>query len=131
VADAVLKPDAPEIWDDSHIAARHNTLQNITALCPEGDITARLKIIGPDTIFSDNDYPDFMVKTSIIIESGMVGVYEWPFDLLEKFYINKGIVIVIFRGYNIDQSDLQNDFYSVQIQPAQQGDTPEPASPAR
>jgi len=117
IADANLNPMAPEDWTDEHILQRHNTLKNITALCPEGDISARIKVIGPYLIEDIPNNFNWMIGTNIEIESGEIGVYEWPYELIEKFKINNGIVTIHFYGFNIEKVDEELDYYIVVINP--------------
>jgi len=75
VADTGLQAAAPEDWTKVHVEQRHNTLKNITALCPEGDITARIISCGPkDTLPPIADPADFEAQTSIEIETGKIGI---------------------------------------------------------
>lgn len=127
VADAGLRPLAPEDWDDGHVQARHNTLENIAALCPEGDITARIYIslgLTEDGLFKDED---FLVETCITVPSGRVGIYEWPFETLEEHAIAPGLCRIRFRGYKTDLTESEDDYYLVEISSAQKDDAPAPA----
>jgi len=116
VADAGLAPDAPVDWTEDHMIQRHNTLKNITALCPEGDITARIFIVGPDeknpTIF---EKPAFEVLTEIEVKSGRLAVLQWPWDLLKEFVVSPGIYQILFRGYALTEVENEKDFYGVLI----------------
>jgi hypothetical protein len=76
VMDAGLDPPAPEEWTDEHVAQRHNTLRHITALCLEGDISARVVSCGPDDNYpAMSDPAEFEVRTEIEVVSGRIGVY--------------------------------------------------------
>ena len=70
IADAGLDPDAPEDWSDLHVEQRFNALRNIVALCPEGDITARIICVPPSQSFRQESQQDFEVTTQITIETG-------------------------------------------------------------
>ena len=50
VADRELEPDTPTKWTDEDVEARHLTLENISALCPESDIDARITSCGPNEL---------------------------------------------------------------------------------
>ena len=115
VADSNLEPLAPEIWTKDDVSRRHNTDKNITALVTDGDITARLIIYGPDNPELDMGKPDFIVETEIDIETGEVGIYEWPFELLEKFKVQNGKLKITFKGYNTKAVENEEDFYTVKI----------------
>jgi len=119
VADSGLSPNAPEEWKDIHVQQRHNTLKNITALCPEGDITARIISCGPqDEMPLLYDVADFEVKTAIEIETGKVGVYGWPWELQDEYVVESGTYNILFTGYATAQVEDEKDYYVVQIQKA-------------
>ncbi|CAN5457356.1 hypothetical protein BH09VER1_BH09VER1_55420 [soil metagenome] len=116
VADSGLEPLAPEDWTDAHLAQRHNTLKHITALCPEGDITARIVSCGPDDIYSEMPDPaEFEVETEIEIASGKIGVYGWPWELKAEYTGTPGIYIIRFRGYALSKVDCEEDYYGLEI----------------
>jgi hypothetical protein len=116
VMDAELYPPAPEEWTDEHVAQRHNTLRHITALCTEGDISARVVSCGPD-----DDYPampdraEFEVRTEIEVVSGRIGVYGWPDELNDEYAVLPGIYTIVFRGYALDKVDSEEDYYGLEI----------------
>jgi hypothetical protein len=119
VADSGLNPKAPEVWTDIHVQQRHNTLKNITTLCPEGDITARIISCGPqDRIPILSDVADFEVNTSIEIETGKVGVYGWPWELQDEYVVESGTYNILFTGYATVQVEDEKDYYLVQMQKA-------------
>jgi hypothetical protein len=115
-ADVDLDPDAPEDWTDAHVAQRHNTLQHIAALCPEGDITARIVSCGPE-----DDYPvmpdpvEFEVQTEIDVASGRLGVFGWPRELEDEYLVEPGLYSIRFRGYALDKIASMQDYYGVEI----------------
>lgn len=116
VADAQLDQDAPEEWTDAHCAQRHNTLQHIAALCPEGDITARIVTCGPDDDYPQMaDPPEFEVRTEIDVHSGKIGVYGWPRDLHDEYAVMPGTYTIFFRGYALAKIDTEQDYYGVEI----------------
>lgn len=122
VADAGLEPDAPEVWNDTHVAQRHNTLQNIVALCPEGDITARVISIGPDEQLPDlDDRLEFEVETAIEVPSGRIGVFGWPWAIQDEYQVDPGTYIVRFFGYALDRAADEEDYYVVQIRVKEAG----------
>jgi hypothetical protein len=116
VADAGLEPAAPEDWNDAHCQQRHNTLQHIAALCPEGDISARIISWGPDDETPPLDDPaEFEVQTQIEVPSGRIGVYGWPWELEDEYNVSPGTYMISFRGYRLDRVEAQEDYYVVQI----------------
>lgn len=116
VADSVLEPLAPEEWNDTHTAQRFNRLENIVALCPEGDITARIISIGPGDEFPVfENKPDFEIEVSIDVPNGKVGIYGWPWEKRNEYEVDPGNVLVRFFGYAIDRVKEEEDFYVVQV----------------
>jgi hypothetical protein len=116
VADVGLDPDAPEDWTDDHCTQRHNTLQHITALCPEGDITARVISCGPDDVYPEMpDTAEFEVETEIEVKSGKIGVFGWPRELEDEYPVEPGIYRILFRGYALAKIASQEDYYGVEI----------------
>ena len=116
VADAGIDPDAPEDWTDEHIAQRHNTLRNITALCPEGDITARIIACGPDDGAPPLQHPsEFEVETVIEVPTGKIGVYGWPRELFDEYTVEPGTYSIFFTGHALDRVDDEEDYYVVRI----------------
>lgn len=116
VADAGLMPPAPEDWTDTHIQQRHNTLQHITALCPEGDVSARIVSCGPEDPEPEvAGSRDFEVETAIEIKTGRIGVFEWPAEPQDEYTVPPGIYRIVFRGYDIAKVDSEEDFYVVLI----------------
>lgn len=115
VADAVLKPSPPVEWTEEHIKQRFNALQSIVALCPEGDISARVICVPPGESFEACKEPDFVVTTVILIESGDIGIYEWPLDPIEEFRVSPGVYTIQFMGFNTDKVESEQDFYTVEI----------------
>ena len=118
VADAGLEPLAPEEWTDKHIKQRFNSLKNIVALCTEGDITARIITLKPDEVYKSNDKPDFVVNTHLAIETGSLGIFEWPWEKLEEFQVTNGNYNIKFSGYNLVADKEENDYYVVEISSA-------------
>ena len=115
VADAKLEPMAPEEWNEDHVRQRYNAIENIVALCPQGDISARVICVPPFEIYQGDVAPDFVVQTSVTIESGHVGVYGWPWELLERYEIPPGTVGVRFSGYQLEHVDIEADYYVVEF----------------
>ena len=116
VADVGLEPKAPEEWNETHILQRHNTLKNITALCPEGDITARIVSCGPqDEKPPIIDVVDFEVNTFIQIETGKIGIYGWPWELKDEYTVENGRYDITFRGYLTTRTEEHSDYYLVHI----------------
>ncbi|MBB1390079.1 hypothetical protein H5185_11710 [Shewanella sp. SG44-6] len=118
IADAGLDPDAPEDWSDQHVLQRYNALTNIVALCPEGDITARVKPFAPGETYQSEQEPDFEVRTQITILSGRLGVFGWPREALEEYCVQPGKYLIYFRGYNLCQVNEERDFYTVEFEHA-------------
>ncbi|MDP2713975.1 hypothetical protein [Rheinheimera sp.] len=116
VADAGLDPDAPEDWSDQHVLQRFNALANIVALCPEGDISARVKSFAPGEKDLSELEPEFEVKTQITIVSGRLGIFGWPRETLEEYCVELGKYLIYFRGYNLCQVDEERDFYTVEFE---------------
>ncbi|TWT88528.1 hypothetical protein Mal64_20110 [Pseudobythopirellula maris] len=116
VADAGIDPDAPENWTDEHIAQRHNTLRNIAALCPEGDITSRVIACGPDDEAPPHQDPsEFEVETFIEVPTGKIGVYGWPRELFDEYTVEPGTYSIFFTGHALDRVDDEEDYYVVRI----------------
>lgn len=125
VADIDLSPPAPEDWTDEHVKQRHNTLRNITALCPEGDITARIISCGLGEIVSEeSNAPDFEVRTRIEVPSGKIGVFGWPWKLQDSYDVAPGSYDVVFKGYQINKVEEQEDYYVVRIEASQAAEYP-------
>ncbi len=116
VADAGLDPDAPEDWRDHHMQQRYNALTNIVALCPEGDITARVTTIAPGEKCQVELASDFEVTVQITILSGRLGVFSWPRKSLEEYCVQPGKYLIYFRGYNLCQVIEERDFYTVEFE---------------
>ncbi len=115
IADAGLDPDAPEDWSDLHVEQRFNALRNIVALCPEGDITARIICVPPSQSFRQESQQDFEVTTQITIETGQLAVYGWPRELLEEYLVPPSVYLIMFRGYNINLAAEELDYYTVEF----------------
>jgi len=116
VADVEMDADAPEDWSDDHLSQRHNTLKHITALCPEGDVTARIVSCGPGEAYpAMPDSPEFEVTTEIEVPSGRIGIYGWPRDLHDEYHATPGTYVIIFRGYALSKVDVEEDYYGVEI----------------
>jgi hypothetical protein len=116
VADAGLEPAAPEEWTDLHCQQRHNTLQHITALCPEGDISARIISCGPDDDYPSVEHPaEFEVQTEIEVPSGRIGIYGWPWELRDEYRVEPGTYAICFRGYSLERVEAEEDYYVVHI----------------
>ena len=125
VADSGLEPDAPEDWNDGHIQQRFNAQENIVALCTEGQVTARVICVPPGERFHSEMRPDFKVCTRLNIESGRLGVYGWPWELLEEHDLSKGMYGVRFSGYNLIGVESEDDFYTVELEPAEAQQSPQ------
>ena len=118
VADRELEPDAPTEWTDQDVAARHLTLENISALCPESDIDARITSCGPnDPEPAFPDSPDFELTTHIRVPSRRVGIYGWPWELEDEYEIASEDCEILFRGFAIDKKDEEADYYYVHVRP--------------
>ena len=116
VADVGLDPDAPEDWTDDHVAQKFNALSHIVALCPEGDITARIFCCGPDEVYPVvPELSEFIVNTEIEIVSGEIGVFGFPRELVAKYSVPPGIYSIRFSGYSLNQIDFEKDYYGVDI----------------
>ncbi len=118
VADVALDPDAPEEWSDEHVSQRFNAIKNIVALCPEGDITARVICIPPNEEYKNSSVPDFVVNTQIEIESGRLGVFGWPREILEEYSVTPGVYAIRFTGYNLAGVEIEGDYYVVECKGA-------------
>ena len=118
VADAGLDPDAPEEWNDDDIQQRYNALNNIVALCPDGDITARVICIPPNEKYKSDVSPEFEVNTQIEIETGRLGVFGWPRETLEEYSVTPGHYRIRFTGYNLAEIDTKGDYYVVEFESA-------------
>ena len=115
VADSGLNPPAPEVWTDTLIK-HHNTLKHIVALCPEGDISARITSCGPADLPPDlPDKMDFEIETSLEVPSGKIGIFGWPYELQDEYEVEPGVYAIYFRGYATEKTDLEEDFYVVLI----------------
>jgi hypothetical protein len=118
VADREFEPEAPTEWTDANVAARHLTMESISALCPESDIDARITSCGPnDPEPSFPDRPDFELITSIKIPSGRVGIYGWPWELEDEYDIGTLDYEIFFQGFAIDKKDDEEDYYYVRVRP--------------
>lgn len=116
VGDVKSNFEAPEDWTDENIRERHNTLQNVTALVPENDITANIISYGPNDVIEEQSLKeDFFVETVIEVPSGIIGIYGWPRELKDKYKIRKGKCKIEFYGYNIDMVEDNKDYYIVKI----------------
>jgi hypothetical protein len=121
VADAELEPSAPEVWTDEHVEQKYNTNQYITALCPDGDISARIIVCGPNEVIPEfSETPDFEAQTAIEILSGKIGVFEWPWELQIQYEVPPGHYAIIFTGFNTEKVDQEEDFYLVHIKKTEQ-----------
>jgi hypothetical protein len=116
VADAGIEPMAPETWTEEDIQRRFNAHENIVALCPTGDITARILVIPPGEVAEEFGSPDFLVETQVTLPSGRAGIYGYPWELLEEHSVQPGQYVVRFSGYNIGAIEDEEDFYLVQLQ---------------
>jgi hypothetical protein len=117
VADIDLSPSAPEDWTDEHVRQRHNTLKSITALCPEGDITARIVSCGlGESAPEESNEPDFVVRTRIDVPSGKIGVFGWPWELQDQYEVAPGSYDIVFKGYETSKVDSKEDYYVVRIE---------------
>ena len=118
VADREMEPEAPTAWTDDDVAARHLTLVNIAALCPESDIDARVTSCGPGDPEPDfPDQPDFEVVTSIKTPSRRVGIYGWPWELEDEYDLETDDCAIVFRGFATEQKDDGKDYYYVRVGP--------------
>ena len=115
VADAGLSPPAPEIWTDEDVAQRFNAEKHVIAFCPEGDISARIIVVPPKSRIAKQRESDFEVSANLRIDSGKLGVFEWPWELLEEFDVTPGDYQVWFRGYDIEAAEAENDYYVVEF----------------
>jgi len=109
---------APEVWTDENVEQRHNTLKNIVALCPEGQITARVIIMPPGEQYHSSVQPEFVVNSFIEIVTGELGVYEWPWELLEQHSVNPGKYQIRFTDYDLNEIESERDFYVVEFKQA-------------
>jgi hypothetical protein len=126
VADAGLESPAPEVWTEEHVALRHNTAPHITALCPAGDISARIMVSGPEEQVPEfPQSPDFEIRTLIDVPTGKIGVFGWPWELQIQYDVLPGAYTITFIGFDTGKVDAEEDFYLVQIEKA---DLPGPAS---
>ncbi len=117
VADREVEPSAPEDWTEEHVRQRHNSLKNITALCPEGDITARIISCGlSETAPEEVNAADFEVRTRIEIPSGKVGVFGWPWELEDEYEVIPGTYEVVFKGFRTNKVEEEEDFYVVRLE---------------
>jgi len=117
VADIGLNPLAPVAWTDKHLRDRHNTLKNITALCPEGDITAQIISCGlGESAPEESNESDFEVRTRIEVPSGKIGVFGWPWELQDGYKVAPGSYDIVFKGYQTHKVDAKEDFYVVRIE---------------
>lgn len=120
VADRVLEPDAPTAWTEEHVLSHHLTEENIAALQTDNDIDARVICCGPDDPIPDfPDVADFEVRTKIHVPSKKVGIYGWPWELEDEYQIDSDMCEILFRGYAINQTDENGDYYLVKIAPLQ------------
>ncbi|MEW6687420.1 MAG: hypothetical protein AB1393_14645 [Candidatus Edwardsbacteria bacterium] len=118
VADVGLNPPAPEEWNDEHVRQRYNADKNIVALCPEGDLTARIICIPPGKSYENEKEPEFEVNTQVTIETGKLGVMEWPWEKIEKYNVDPGVYFIRFSGFNLAGVDDQEDYYIVEFKRA-------------
>ena len=116
VADIGLDPDAPEEWTDVHIEQRFNAQKNIVALCPEGDISARIISVPPGQKYEGVVVPEFKVSTEIIIESGKLGVFGFPWELLEEYEVQPGKYKINFSGFLLEKVNEEADYYVVEVE---------------
>ena len=116
VADAGLDPDAPEDWNDDHIQQRFNALEHIVALCPDGDITARVVSLAPGQYYQGPHEPEFEVTTQVMIQTGRLGVFGWPREPLEEYAVESGVYKIRFCGFKLDEVDSEGDFYVVEFE---------------
>lgn len=120
VADQILEPEAPEDWTDTHVQQRHNTQYHISALCPAGDIVARVISYGPrEAVSEPDDKADFDIVTAIDVPSGQIGVFGWPWELQDSYTINPGIARIRFRGFRTADTDDERDYYVIEIEEAE------------
>lgn len=121
VADAVIEPNAPEDWNDTHVQQRHNTLKHITALCVEGDITARIISCGPhEPRPLIEDAADFEVLTCIDVPSGKIGAYGWPWEQKDIYDVTPGKCRIRFTGYRTERAADEEDYYLVELSQLEQ-----------
>ena len=115
VADAVLEPEAPEVWSNQNVEERHNTQKHIVALCPDGDITARIYVTEPGEEYLSEESSEFQVNTEIEIPSGHMGIYGYPWELHEEFEVQPGTYTIQFKNYCLDKVETEGDYYSLEI----------------
>jgi hypothetical protein len=115
VADLALNPPAPEEWTDEDVARRYNSEENIVALCPEGDVTARIVVVPPGSTYDSEALSDFEVSAQVSIESGKLGVLEWPWELVQEFDVVPGKYQITYRGYDTHLAQTEGDYYVVEI----------------
>ena len=119
VADVGLDPKAPEVWTDEHIAQRHHTQRHITALCPAGDISARIISCGlGENVPEESNKSDFEIRTHIEVLSGKIGIFGWPWELQDQYEVAPGMYDIVFKGYQTDRVEEKEDFYVVKIEKA-------------
>ena len=116
VADAGLEPSAPEHCSDEHCQQRHNTMQHIAALCPVGNVSARILSCGPSEERPTVEHSaEFEIETQIEVPSGRIGIYGWPWDIKDEFAAEPGTYSVIFTGHALGRVDDEEDYYIVQV----------------
>jgi hypothetical protein len=115
VADAGLEQKAPDEWTDEHIEQHFNTLENIAALVTEGDITARINCYPLGESSEISEAPSFEVSTEIEVPTGIIGIYEWPWEKLEEHRVAPGRYRLKYSGYNLSASEHEQDFYALEI----------------
>lgn len=115
VADAGLEQDAPDEWTDEHLAQHFNTLENIAALVTEGGTSARISCYALGESSSISEAPNFEISTEIEVPTGIIGVYEWPWEKLEEHRVPPGRYRLKYSGYNLSESEHERDFYALEI----------------
>ena len=118
VADVELDPDAPEEWSDEDVDKRFNALEHIVALCPEGDLTARIVCLPVGERYTTEEPPAFEVTTQVSIESGRMAVFEWPRQAIQEYAVEPGVYAIRFRGYDLDKVAEEKDYYVVEFESA-------------
>ena len=58
------------------------------------------------------------MSSLIEIESGRLGVYGWPRELLEEFSVTPGTYNIVFSGYNLAAVENEEDYYVVEVKNA-------------
>ncbi len=116
IADSILEPLAPEEWTNEDVQNHHSTLVNITALKTENDGSIILSVYGIDEEFDlKNVEIIFDVKTVITVPNRIIGIYQWPFEIVTSISLNRekcNIRYIGFRNYGSSENEIR---YAVSI----------------